>query len=1158
MSSAQNIQIKTVLKGLKKEYLYCSFTSEYIIGSIDMYDTFNTNFDNESNALAFFITNVGRDLLYNLLTAKAYKLFTKQKTSINAVEYHTKIDRFFVIIIRFFNAITNNSLYEGVYTFFKGSVGDIIKRLDKESSEYYPGIEEQKKKIITSLQRIESISISSVVAAGSILGTTDNIKTQIVGSVVKNNNADIFLSPVDNAVADEIKLFCKNFLGEGKTISADADGMNVDTNAFAALLALQYLMNINLEGKEISKYVKIDVPDSSDDSSSDSSDDDTVVNKSSRSRSKKSLKKKTKKELKTPVYFISYTSKTGKGDMGKFNSNVQANIIAFLKFILKYPFLITFLLKIYPFIEQSQNIKAKKIEEFDLLSRIFDSVDLVFTYTEDENKYFGGTRENESTIVKHNRETGESKNVSIPIQVIKSIMSFLSSVVTTNSLVGEQRIEAKRLFDLIIKDQFGAIVNDVGGEEGPDEWQMDFIESIDRGESIILVGDTSGGKTAISLFEMRKLFKEVRNESDISIIYVAPTDVLANQQYANMIKQFYENKDFIGACTESFVDIPSSCKLLIGTPHEIRNYLYRCKMTNNCTVDNVSDVFALELSNPSIIKTKKLFIDEVQTMSLAYAQDTSIEQKLNCKDIEDIISILGISEGNSQFIGMSATLSETSIENLRNRVKILTGIQEINVIRYTFNDIGFKRGGNRERFRPIMQKQKKYIIKYNGGVITEYQPDEKIQCHELSSNLIESLVRKAKSEGTFPFGIFCGTELDTISVFEMFISYLERKSGQCVHWQSIKAEYDRYKMNRAGGTDTLITNKMEWMQKINMAIDEIIHQNTDTFVHVDDFQTLLPLYNKLSERRLTFDTIILSPELYGLMYEYVKIANNTVGFESETHPYYRFGNDSKAGDLFTLYKSDGSPTPFKKILDAQNANPETNTGNIIPLLLKGLKFGVGVLTQSIPFGFQAKIFELLNIKSGKVGDDSPLPVIFCDYGMSAGVNVSFLACAILLKRLTNIGASIFTQINGRSGRRGVKSSIRPVTYTLNISNANDLNSLEDLTFENLHSGNFFTTTDLYTYLLRILIKFENNKQQIISRDKSYIESIISGDTFKDITEHQYPLKIRRIHLAKCQVRELFDRLRFIIPNICNTTLKILYAYLQEAEFNELNAQTRLH
>lgn len=1151
MSSTQNIQIKMVSKGIKKDYLYRSFNSEYPIGSIEMYDTFNMNFENENNTLAFFTTNTGRDLLYNLLSFKGYKLFKKQTSDVS--EYVTKVDRFFVIIIRFFLSISSSITHESVYNFFKERIGSIIEKLDKESSEFYPNIDEQKKKIVSSLQKIETMNISIVTSSGSILGTTENIKSQIVGAVVPRNNNDIFLSPVDNSVADDIKIFCKNFLGEGKTISSEADGMNLESNGKKALLALQYLMNLNLSSKEYKKYAQITDSSSSSSSSSDSDNNSSFVsNRSKMTRSSKSTKslKKVSKSISPGTYFISYT---GKADMAKFNSNNTSNINVFLKFVLKYPFLMRSLLKIYTIICQSTTISYIPIENFELLKSIFNSF-LYFTYTENRDRYFGGTKEQESLIRGHD---GVSQSVvTIPIQVTKSIMDFISSVVSPASLVKEQRAEAKKLFDLIYHDQLGAIVNDVGGDEGPDEWQMNFIEAIDRGESVILVGDTSGGKTAISLFQMRKLFKEVRNESDISIIYIAPTDVLANQQYANMIKQFYENKDFIGACTESFVDIPSTCRLLIGTPHEVRNYLYRSKMTNQCTIDNVSDVFALELANPSIIKTKKLFVDEVQTMSLAYAQDTSIEQQMNCRDIEDIICILN--NPGTQFIGMSATLSEGSIKNLQSRVQILTGIQNISVIRYTFDDIGFKRNSRRETFRPIMQKQKKYVVKYSDGIISEFDSNSKIHSQELSSNLIDALVRKAKSEGTFPFGIFCGTELETISVFEMFISYLERKSSQCIHWQSIKSEYDRNRMNRTGGSDLLIINKEEWMNKIDLAINEVIRQTTDTPIQMSDFQTLLPLYNKMSRRNLSFDNIILSPELYGLMYEYVRIANNNLGFEHETHPYYRFGNDTKAGDLFTLYKGDGSPTAFKKILDAQNANPESNTGNIIPLILKGLKFGVGVLTQSIPYGFQIKIFELLNVKSGKVGEDSPLPVIFCDYGMSAGVNVSFLACAILLKKLTSIGVSIFTQINGRSGRRGVKSTIKPVTYTFNIENANDLNVLEDLTFENPQNGNFFNSNDLYTHLLRILVKFENNKQQIISRDKSYIENIISGDTFKNITEHQYPLKIRRIHLAKCQIRELFDRLRFIIPTICNTTLKILYAYLQEAEFNELNAQTRSH
>lgn len=1140
MSENNQIDVLSKKVGLAPaKYFYRSSGTDYEFGSLEMYRIFNVNFTDQTTMTKFFSSEHGINVLLKILTSAPFKLINNRL--VGSPEYVQQIQTFFEKIRGFFVVITGDVSKSSIHEKYYNKIGEMSKKRDSDNTMLIPEVAQQYNVLFTVLTKTTEMQISDASLARMSGGTIESAKQEIFVSVRPNEISKTFLSPVNQTVFEDIRKYCNDYLGEGKNISSDDDGMNTKKLYEDAMLGLQYLANFDFTHFKNVGYIEDSEDEESEDEDSESDDEDTK-------KPKKGPRKTTPQKEKNSIERL------------RLRPNEMSDVIAFLKFILTYPLAMFSFVKFYPFLAP----ETGPIEDFETFAQIFSSPKVVFVFPRDATNYFGGTIRagtsigSESQImrcvnVKRSNKNPSGPIVNINIKTVKAIMGIFSQVTVLFDTKKKEE-SAKAIFDLVIKGKLGDVKSDIGGAEGKDAWQEEFIERVDNMESIVLVGDTSGGKTAISLYAMRKLFKKLRDNSDVRILYIAPTDPLANQQFANMVKQFYENQQYIGICSESIVDIPPTTKLLIGTPREVRNYLYCPQIRGLYNEDTISTEFASALMNPLINNTNILFVDEIQTMSLTYAQEDSIEQQMVCKAIEEIISTVQWNPGNnSRVIGMSATLSDLSIENLKRRIQTLTGIPEIATVRYTFNDIGYKRGQDRSRFVPIMRVQERFPIKYISGNINRYSDHEPIVQQDLDAEFIENLIRKAAADRTLPFGIFGGSELDTIELFQMFVSYIDMKANSCYYWTRLRNDYNASIEN--SGFESIIKNKQNWLQLIS---DDIFRVSTmpsiGNNVMMRDFDRLIDAFNETSPSKLSKDSIILSPELFGLLYEYLIISRGDRGFKRDTHPYYTFGNVNNTSNFFNLETSDRKDTVFKKILEAQDASPSGNAGNIIPLLLTGIKYGIGLLTSSIPYGFQCEIFKFINVRTKELGTLSPLPIIFCDYGMAAGVNVAFLSGLIAFRYLTEITVSIYLQIKGRFGRRGVGSDVIPIVYLYNVANAHNLQHLETLTFVNTQSSNFFDENEVYTYLLRLIMKFEFNKDNIRDKMITCIDTIISGDSFKDISETRYPLRVRRIHLARYQIRELYDRCRHIIPTICDNVLRPLYYFLQAAEFFELNVQ----
>lgn len=794
------------------------------------------------------------------------------------------------------------------------------------------------------------------------------------------------------------------------------------------------------------------------------------------------------------------------------------------------------------------------------LKRIWINDSIVFRYTPSDG-YIGGTKGRESSIVKEiivNSKIISSETVEISMKSIKFVMKVLNDGLNPaeNQEIKKKIIEIYKAID---KDKYGDIKSDFV----LDWWQNLFINKVKNKESFILVGDTSGGKTFVALMGMRIIFNSFLNEPNAKFIYLAPTSQLVVLQFANILTYFPEYNQYFGICCKMIVDIPSTAKIIFGTPIEVKRYLQEVKFHRDTiiTLDNLQDNMTSAISNPFINNCKNIIIDEIQTWSPTYVQNSEKEQSMECKAIEEVLSSVSYDrDKQSQVIGLSATLSPESIVNIKNKISSITGIPIISDIIYSHDDIGLSDFSKKHRYIPIMKRPEILPIKIDNKTIVSFSNNESIYQQPLDNNIIEMIVRDATFKEVLPISIYRESELSTIQMFKDFISYLEKANNEANIWQGLYTKYQN-ELNSNGYIKMRELNQIQkWKNILNEHIGSIIHDvNLTQVLYVGNFHKLIQAYENASGVDLEKRLPILSVELYGILHEWLQFHNSLTPFSKDIHPYYRFGGNNNADNFFNLVdKSTNSETTLKKILVAQDADPNSNVGSIIPLIMRGISFGVGLITSSIPLGFQLEIFKFINIKSKLTGDSSPIPILFGEFGMSMGVNFSTMSVCIMRSKLENIGASEFGQISGRPGRRGNINTRAPIVYTFNINNVNDFLTSEKR-FENLDfnvdniKSNFFLPGEVYEYISKIIVKIENNRDNISQKNETTSDSIISGDCFKGIGGSDL-LMIRKNQLSKYQIKELFDTCKNLFPHIVDTQLRELFIYLQKAEFYNLNVQ----
>ncbi|CAF0876905.1 unnamed protein product [Adineta steineri] len=185
----------------------------------------------------------------------------------------------------------------------------------------------------------------------------------------------------------------------------------------------------------------------------------------------------------------------------------------------------------------------------------------------------------------------------------------------------------------------------------PDEWQVQFLNAIDRNESCLIVAPTSSGKTYASHYVIDSVLKT----SDNGIcVYVGPTKALVNQVYAVLYSRFATKDYSFGIFTRDFRLNVSNCRVL-------------------CTVPQCLQILLLSPSpehQKLCNKIKYVIFDEVHCMS----HDDSWETCMRLLD--------------SPLIGLSATVNNgrtiqewlTYIERRRYELKEASSVRRVRLI----------------------------------------------------------------------------------------------------------------------------------------------------------------------------------------------------------------------------------------------------------------------------------------------------------------------------------------------------------------------------------------------------------------------------------------------------------------------------------------------
>lgn len=1204
----------------KPNFVYITGKEEIQMGSLLMYNKFSTNFSDSVKTSGFFSRQEGITMLTTMLTSPKCPIFIESEKD-NAA-YIASVKVAFDIIQGF----TSNLSTTGKTKETHKKYVDLFSKMQEKAN--LVGIKGtvagnsliEIAKSLTSVQRSTVRDISQIT---QVQGSIDSAKTNMVNSAVINHISKTFLSPIDPSVFDIVRDFCIQYIGEGKKVSEES-GHNLDvlrTNLLYTVGLFRH--NLTYKASKIDNKTKVSVTyDKSVDGETNANDMNNVNNVLIALFTNPQKARLLIKIMKKMVRFYPNLEEdipiledifapTLNGN--EFTNNLSTSFVyrpfsSYLSGTKDHPNSITRTTTIDEKVIEAKEVQTVKnttilpnnglkttIKPKSFFTNIDSSSDDSESDSDEDSNSDSDNEENlknrklsgrdvESSSYmtdKKNKKTNQitiTKVISIdeifvPLTTMKRIVKFLNEGL--NSLASQ---ENKRKAMEIIKAIDEGIFGDVKADLVLDWWQDLFIEKTKRGESFVLVGDTSGGKTFISLMAMRILFNQYINESMARFIYLAPTPQLAVLQFANILTAYPNYSSYFGICCKSIVNVPDTARILIGTPNEVKKYLTEIKYQRDTIVtsDNLKEKMTEAISRPRFENCRTLLIDEIQTWSRTYVQDVEAEQVMECKAIEEIMQLVDFEhDSKSQVIGMSATLSPISIANIKNRISELTHIPVVSDIIYAHKDIGLtvREDGMKPGYTPIMKKPEIRAIKIEGSTISDFrspvfkmvngapeeingnltilEEGENIYNQTLDARAVEMIIRDAEAKQVLPIAFFRESELSAIQMYKDHIDHMESKDKACTIWHSLHKRYND-DMNIIGYNKMKEPNQIEkWTNIIKENIINIISDiNVESVVNIARFEP----YKKYIEEFDKGSSVNYSPELYGLLVEYAAFKTGIPPFGRKVHPYYRFGTVVNANNFFSLEDSKKAETNLKKILMAQDADPSTNTGSIIPLIMRGIEYGCGILTSSVPLGIQLELYKFINIK-GK-SDSNPIPILFCEYGMSMGMNTSIMSVCICRYICLMIGASEFKQIGGRPGRRGNSNGRAPVIYTFNISNTYLLGRFENLGFElDDISSNFFTPSEIHDYFAKLIVKYENNKVAILEKSESIIENIISGDTFKGLGGSDV-LLVRKIQIAKYQVREIFNNVHNLNPNLANTVLKAMYSFLQRAELYSLNVQIR--
>lgn len=579
-----------------------------------------------------------------------------------------------------------------------------------------------------------------------------------------------------------------------------------------------------------------------------------------------------------------------------------------------------------------------------------------------------------------------------------------------------------------------------------DPWQIKMVRLASAGESILVHGPTSGGKT----FATTAALGEILKNNEKKLLYVAPTFQLALQTYANLSKTFPNFK--VSLLTGTINYIAPESRIYIGTPRDLWTYL-------------------------STVSDNKFHIgifDEIHTISLTGNKDR--DHAIRAEAIGNLLTLCPL-----QVAALSATINPEDLASLRSYISARTGIRRIVQVDYT------------ERPVPL----ENYVLTPKGIEA----PTSEVEPLPVTPARTFAMLREMEDREMLPALIFEPSEQDAFNRYLAYVNWIEAVDEKIFpHWNKMReignAEIDAYNealgrdqlysiyenVYRTGGDrrfDAIIGKVRAKAKQRSIIIGKVRHllaRQIIASLKSQEFLVSMPrgYKSELASAYRALDLPLPStvPELIpaetrDLLTEY----KNYKPTESDSLrpddiaplarvcdsvPYYlRIGERaSEMKQLLAIIGHSGGKesSKIRAQMDALKIAEHIDDDAVMPLfklIARGLEYGIGIVVPTMPFAVQFQMLRMLTSRS--------LKVIYVSQSMAMGVNYPVRSVVIRGDENTirDINPIIYHQMAGRAGRRRLDDRAMIIHWNVGTRHA----VFPRITFPEPGGGLLFTEID---------------------------------------------------------------------------------------------------
>lgn len=588
-----------------------------------------------------------------------------------------------------------------------------------------------------------------------------------------------------------------------------------------------------------------------------------------------------------------------------------------------------------------------------------------------------------------------------------------------------------------------------------DNWQSLSIGHIGEGNNCLITGPTAGGKTYVMFAGLLKIISE--NEG--TVVMVSPTFHLAYQTYAN-VKATFPSKN-VAIITSELIHIPKGANILIGSAAELLNYF----VTKN-------------------LNFQVGIFDEIHVASNAYCDESSIIEKIRARSYARLLA-----RCEKQVIAASATLVNEDgmrsfiagqMNQIRAPDKQLT-IEDIKLVKYDTRSVPLQEYRfNNESIVPIVRDA-------NG--VDQTLTTESTSSVEIDSKNMFKLLVQMRDRDMTPTIVFEQTDdlaWNTYSTFVDYIESMEQRDYECYNEmvEIINKNIDSFNLECETKLDEVPENDITDATRIRAgakgndkrdsvlrsikklrtkALQDIVNESKTFLVKSiinfnvqkpeclctitkdnlprEDLKAIRKYFDE-SNSAITKSSKFIVSQAHVDMVKLINTFEESNGEQAEKiarvtatkGSSFKFAKSQYCIELFDAMRNPGSDEEKWKhrkrmlaLADAQNIHPKDIDG-ITDVILRGLNFGIAIISNSLPFVVQNIVLESLKKKD--------LGVVFAAESMSMGINFPLRSVVIKGYRGNcTINPGKIIQMAGRCGRRGMDSQAHVIYY--GVDNAHE-------------------------------------------------------------------------------------------------------------------------